>query len=370
MGFTMSCVSWGSINRLRTRCSRIARRSLVQALAVGSLAAAWAGPAGAQEPNPCGPASGKIASQAPAQGLCASGSPSPVAGPGPWSWSCGEPGAPPQTRVYCAAPTTAGLAQIPDSRFEKYVKFFGDIDNHGTLATQARVNDVVTKTEQPFFIAGFFRAEDYPTWGMLAAVQSNARSNGVFALSLANYPMSGSLFEWRADTYKLLARMPNVFRNPARYNQPTPYLLDRWTFIAVVIRDHCNSQIFLEGLWSDPVGQCVDWPSALSSTTFGSYYDITHGAGDAHVFNGGLRDWAVVMGVPTSDELLKMRAGVSPLVVWGQSRVWGYWSFTADPSNGAMETDLSGRRHALTYIGAGSVDSKLPRLVVSGARKP
>lgn len=261
------------------------------------------------------------------------------------------------------------MTQIPDSRFGTYVKFLGDPNNRGLLATQARVNDVVTKSEQPFFVAGFFRAEDYPTWGMLAAVQSDLRYNGTFALSLSNYPMGGSLFEWRRDTYKFLAQMPNVFRNPARYNQPTPYLLDRWIFIAAVIKDHCHSQIFMEGIWNDPVVQCVDWPSALSSTTFGSYYDITRGAGDAHLFNGGLRDWAVVTGVPASDELLKMRGGADPRTLWGASRVWGFWNFTADPATKAKEKDRTGHGHDLTYIGAGSTDPALPELIVLGPVK-
>jgi hypothetical protein len=246
------------------------------------------------------------------------------------------------------------------------VKFYGDVRNHGTLATQARVNAVVSRTEQPFFMAGFFRPEDHPTWGMISAVQSDLRENGIFALSLAVYDFAGSLFEWRNGPFYGLASMPKVFRGPYKGGHPVAYVLNQWHFIAAAIKDHCHSQIFLEGIWNDPTTECVPWPSDLSSTVFGSYYDITRNANDAHVFNGGLRDWAVVTGVPTTEELARMRNGEDPRSIWGATRVWGYWNFTADPASGAKEPDLTGHGHDLTYIGAGTEDRKKPTLVVRG----
>ena len=320
--------------------------------------------------NLCGPANDLLTLQPPTNGLCASGNPSQVNGSGPWSWTCATPGSGPPPPVYCVAPTTIGNAPIPNSRFDRYVKFHGDEGNHGWLATQARVNAVVTTTEQPFFMAGFFRAEDHPTWGMLAAVQSDDRNNGTFALSLAAYGMGASLFEWRSGPFYGLATAPNILRGPYKGGTPVAYVLNQWHFIAAAIKDHCNSQIFLEGVWNDPTPVCVPWPTGLSSTTFGSYYEFSKGAGDAHVYNGGLRDWAIVTGVPTAEELLRMRSGEDPRKVWGASRVWGYWNFTTDPASGAKEPDLTGHGHDLTYSGGGSVDRKKPTLIIRGSPRP
>ena len=269
------------------------------------------------------------------------------------------------TWAYSVAFAQSVLKPISDERFDRYVKFRGDGGNHGTIATQARVDDVVTRTEKPFFTVGFFRAMDYPSWGMLASTQSVDRNNGTFALSLTEYREQIDLFEWRNGPFHTLAQAPALFRSPLG-GYSAAYVLNRWLFVAVSIKDRCNSRMFLEGLWSEEKPpQCVDWPSALSSTTFGSYYDITKGAGDAHVYNGGLRDWAVVTGVPTTEELLRMRNGEDPRAIWGAARVWGFWNFITDPATGAKEPDLTGHGHDLTYIGGGSVDRTKPVLIVN-----
>lgn len=113
--------------------------------------------------------------------------------------------------------------------------------------------------------------------------------------------------------------------------------------------------------YNDILSVCVPWPTGLSSTTFGSYYELSKGAGDAHVYNGGLRDWAIVTGVPTAEELLRMRSGEDP------RKVWGYWNFTTDPASGAKEPDLTGHGHDLTYSSGGSVDRKKPTLLIRGS---
>lgn len=328
------------------------------------LLAGAAAPVSAQPVSRCGPANDLIVAQPPADGLCATGSASAVKGKGPWFWTCASSG-PTPAPVQCAAPVTAGSAPIPDSRFAKYVRFFGDESNHGTLATQARVDAVVTRTEQSFFMAGFFRPEDHVTWGVLSALQSDYRDNGDFALSLAAYAQGISLFEWRNGPFHNIASAPRIFRGPYRGGgQPVAYVLNQWQFIAAVVKDHCNSQIFLEGVWSEPTVVCVPWPSALNKTTFGSYNEITRYPGDSHVFNGGLRDWAIVTGIPTTEELARMRNGEDPRKIWGASRVWGYWNFTTDPATGMKEPDLTGHGHDLTYIGAGTQDRKKPALIV------
>jgi len=337
---------------------------------VGVCLLAWgARDAAAQTPVPCGPADGVLILQRPVAGLCATGNASAVTGNGPWVWTCAPATGPaPNPPVYCVAPTTIGATPIPDSRFSSYVKFFGDESNDGTLATQARVNAVVTRSEQPFFLAGFFRPEDHPTWGMLAAVQSRNRNDGIFALSLGfDYSWAASLFEWRDGPYFGLARAPAPIRGRNRGGVPASHTLNQWEFIAAVIQDHCHSLIFLEGLWSDAKTECVTWPSDLSSTTFGSYYDVTQRSDDAHVFNGGLRDWAVVTGTPSAGELMRMRDGEDPRAIWGAARVWGYWNFTANPAMGG-EPDLTGHGHNLSYIGGGSVDPKKPVLIVRAAK--
>ncbi len=342
-------------------------------LLAGSAPEIAAQPADPQAANRCGPANGLIALRPPTTGLCSTGNASALTGSGPWLWTCPPASGPaPYPPIYCTAPITSGSTPIPDSRFDRYVKFHGDQANHGDFATQARVNAVVARTEQPFFMAGFFRAEDHPTWGMLAAVQSDRdRSEGTFALSLGDDGMGASLFEWRNGPWVALAQAPKILRGPYKGGTPVAYVLNQWQFIAASVKDACHSQIFLEGVWNEPTPQCLPWPSGLSSTTFGSYYDlIGQGVGDAHVYNGGLRDWAIVTGVPTSEELLRMRNGEDPRAIWGAARVWGYWNFTADPVGGAKEPDLTGHGHDLTYIGAGSANRTKPTLVVKGAARP
>lgn len=269
-----------------------------------------------------------------------------------------------------AAAAAEPAPPIPDSRFPSYVKFSSDRGNDGGFATQARVEQVVTSGERSFFMAGFFRPEDYPTWGMLAAVQSADRNDGTFALSLEAYLQRLNLFEWRSGPHHELARAPNPYRGLTHGGAPAAYTLNRWHFIAAVIVDACHSRIFLDGLWSEDRGQkCVPWPSALRSTTFGSYYNLSRGTFDSHGFNGGLRDWTIVTGVPTGEELLRMRAGEDPRAIWPAGRVWGFWNFTTDPATGGKEPDQTGQGRDLTYIGAGKVRTDKPVLIQAPAAR-
>ena len=118
------------------------------------------------------------------------------------------------------------------------------------------------------------------------------------------------------------------------------------------------------------------WPAPNSdgsglAITFGSYYNITSApdfGGDAHVFNGGLRDWVAVRGTPTAAELERMRNGEDPIAIWGKARIWGYWHFTANPQLGQKEPDVIANGHELTYSDGGrQAGHTLPILVTPAA---
>ena len=81
----------------------------------------------------------------------------------------------------------------------------------------------------------------------------------------------------------------------------------------------------------------------------------------AHPYRGGLRDWAIATGVPTTAELLRMRAGEDPGKIWG-ARLWGAWRFTTDPASGKKEPDISGNGRDLTYTARNNA-TPLPTLM-------
>lgn len=267
------------------------------------------------------------------------------------------------------AVTTTGDALIPDSRFPTYVKFHGDPNNWGTLATQARVNAVAAPTEQPFFMAGFLRPEDYHTWGGIVGAQGAFRQNGTWLLTMGAYDHSLYGFMWLdVSTHGAYSPAPAIFVGEGRGGYAdAAYALNQWQFSAYVITDRCKRQVFTDGVWGAASTDCHPWPTGLSSTTFGSYYDVSQGGADAHVFNGGMRNWAIVKGTPTAAELTRMRNGEDPRTIWGAANVWGYWAFTTDPSTGAQEPDLSGNGNHLTYIGGGTVNNTKPTLVTPTA---
>jgi hypothetical protein len=133
-----------------------------------------------------------------------------------------------------------------------------------------------------------------------------------------------------------------------------------------------NFSIILDGLAGTTNNTSpIAWPTTDESPsdtmdiTFGSWGDRAPGLGnDSDNLNGGLRDWTVTTGIPTSGELETYRNGGDPTQIWGASRVVGHWRFTTDPTLG--EPDASGNGHTLTYSDAGTAPGhSLPILVTA-----
>lgn len=76
--------------------------------------------------------------------------------------------------------------------------------------------------------------------------------------------------------------------------------------------------------------------------------------GAAQNFNGGLRDWVALTGVPTTGQLERMRAGDNPIAIWGAARIWGYWHFAANSRRRQKEPHVTGHGHDLTYSDSGT----------------
>jgi hypothetical protein len=265
-----------------------------------------------------------------------------------------------------ASPETAsGDTPIPDSRFPTYVKFAADTHNNGLFSNQARVDSVPASSKGPIFFAGFFRAEDFPTFGMLVSFGNDGyRGAGLIGLSLGGYSVAA--FEWHDEFgpgygWKQLVAAPAAAVN------------GQWSHIALILNDTTSRQIIMDGVPGVDTGLSAPWPAAAHgfplSLTFGSYYNTTtQGGVDAHNFNGGLRDWVAGTGVPTLAELKRMRNGEDPVAIWGTARIWGYWHFTANPQLGQKEPDVTGHGHDLSYSDAGSqAGHTLPVLVTPAA---
>jgi hypothetical protein len=271
-----------------------------------------------------------------------------------------------------AAGTTNGDTPIPDSRFPSYVKFAGDKGNQGYFSNQARVDAVPDSSKGSIFFAGFFRPEDFPTFGMLVSFGNDGyRGAGLIGLSLGGYDIAA--FEWhdifgQGYGWKDLGRAPGIWPAGAKY------VLGQWSHIALILNGPTSRQIIMDGVPGTDTGISAPVPVGANgfplSLTFGSYYNTAPpgNGGDAHNFNGGLRDWVAGVGVPTPAELERMRKGEDPVAIWGAVRVWGYWHFTANPRLGQKERDVTGHGHDLTYIDAGSqAGHTLPILVTPGA---
>jgi hypothetical protein len=271
-----------------------------------------------------------------------------------------------------AAPAMASpSAPIPDSRFPTYVKFAGDPGNGGLFINQARFNMKPSDLPAaPCFIAGFFRAEDFYTFGMLASLgNSSSRGNGLIGLTTQGKALLA--FEWFGMGWAPLNVAPAIW--------PTGSIaLGQWSFIALVLNSPSSRDIVMDGVpganqidLATRQPQVAPWPTPSGdgrglAITFGSYYDLdpTKQNDDCHCFNGGLRDWALVTGTPTAAELVRMRNGDGPIAIWGAARTFGYWHFTANPRLGQKEPDVTGHGHDLTYIDAGvQAGHTLPVLV-------
>jgi hypothetical protein len=274
--------------------------------------------------------------------------------------------------MVCGASAIAALASeiasgdtpIPDSRFPTYVKFAADEGNNGFFSNQARTDAAPVAPQPPCFMAGFFRPEDFTSFGMLISFGNQAaESFGRIALSTQGKALLA--FQWSGLSWYPLNVAPVIW--------PTGSIkLNQWSFIALVLKSTSSRDIIMDGVKGTDAGKDYPWPVAGEghglAITFGSYGDTTpeHGVG-AHNFNGGLRDWAIVRGIPTAAELERMRNGDSPMTVWGAGRVWGYWHFTANPQLGQKEPDVTGGGHNLTYSDAGSQAGHTLPILVSPA---
>ncbi len=265
-----------------------------------------------------------------------------------------------------AAGLSSGDIPIPDSRFPTYVKFAADTKNEGHFSNQARVEVRRDVPTAPFFFAGFFRPEDFTTFGMLVSFgNQGGRGNGLIGLTTQGNALLS--FEWAGNGWQPLNYGPVIW--------PTgSVMLGQWSYIALVLKSPSSRDIIMDGVTGKDTGNNLPWPAADAlgsglAVTFGSYYNTTQTNGiDAHNFNGGLRDWAAVKGIPTNAELERMRNGESPVSIWGAARVWGYWRFTANPQQGQKEPDVTGNGHDLSYTDAGTqTGHTLPILVTPAA---
>jgi hypothetical protein len=261
---------------------------------------------------------------------------------------------------------------LPAHTFPTYVKFRGDPDNHGTLSNQARIDIPASapfNSEGPFFAVGFFMPLDYGTWGIVFGFGDVTNYyRGMIAASTNPPNDFVNLFEWNFDygtTWKNLAMAP--VQSPA---------MGAWSHIAIALKSTTDRNIYQDGLISGPATSDVynssprgSWPSTIEnplSFVFGSYAKIGGSASDAHSFNGGMRNWAIVTGTPTEAELARHRNSESAVSIWGAARVWAEWRFTANPGLGQKEPDISGHGRDLTYYDNGSGSGHtLPTLVTS-----
>lgn len=257
---------------------------------------------------------------------------------------------------------------IPDSRFPSYVDFEGAWDRPN--GNYAIVNGVVSTREAPFFGAGFFRPR-MRSWGALVAWNSREPNRYgqeylLLTLSAGRENYVTNLLHWVGLEHQHTACCGiagaygplNKAVSDTYGRTPSGYDLGVWQFIAGAVYGRCGRQVFVDGVWGKVSTECKDWPTNLSYTTFGAYRER---ASLAHPYRGGLRDWAVVSGVPSTGELVRMRNGEDPRAIWG-ARVWGAWHFTTDPASGAQEPDVSGGGHHLTYA-ARNDSVALPTLV-------
>ncbi len=124
--------------------------------------------------------------------------------------------------VAVAAPPATGVFDkpIPNSRFPTYVKFAGDPGNENIFAGQANVVGVPAPTEGPWFVAGFFRPEDFDNFGALVSWGcQDERGAGLAAVILTGrgdgYQLTS--FQWSdAD----LARVATAASPLRRWNGP------------------------------------------------------------------------------------------------------------------------------------------------------
>src|SRR3954469_13295589 len=144
------------------------------------------------------------------------------------------------TAVLAAQPDRpASNTPIPDSRFPTYVKFAADPDNYGRFSGQARVDGVPAALKPPIFFAGFFRPEDFQSFGMLVSF-GNQGSRGYGLLGLSTQGNGLLAFQWSGPGWQRLNLAPGIWNVGG---QQTAMKLNQWSFIALVVNDSRSRSI-------------------------------------------------------------------------------------------------------------------------------
>lgn len=262
---------------------------------------------------------------------------------------------PPVTTPPVTPPPIANFPPIDGAAMIPYVQWQGDPGNGPAFVTQARVNiapaDVPTL---PFFLMGFFLARD-SMFGMLTAIGNQENPDaGLISLTLQGTMVR--LFEWwfpAQGGWQVLADSNGTVKP------------NQWQHVCATITDTATRDLVVDGARAVPNVITAPFPTGALALTFGSYKTVTPGGSNVerHNFDGGLRDWALVRGVPTDAEITRHAAGESAVSIWGAARVWDAWSFTHDPALGP-EPGING--HALTWIDGGNATGHhLPTLITS-----
>jgi hypothetical protein len=256
-------------------------------------------------------------------------------------------------------PPITNFPPVDGTKLLPYVQFQGSPDNTGEFVTQARVDVSQGDIVAPFFMVGFFLARD-SHFGMLCAYGNQGDPDkGLISLTLQGTMVR--LFEWwfpAPGGWAVLADVDGAFN------------VNAWQHACMVIQDGNTRDLIVGGTRQPQSGQ-QGAPFPIPETngvglavTFGSYKTVTPGIlnVERHSLDGGLRDWALVRGVPTDAEITRHAGGENASSIWG-SRVWDAWSFTHDPALGP-EPGING--HNLTWIDGGiSAGHHLPTLVTS-----
>lgn len=245
----------------------------------------------------------------------------------------------------------------PSGHLSPSLMFFGDQDNMGTLATQARCAVRPGEIAVPCFAVLFFRMVEHWTFGMLTSYGNQATGHTI-ALST------------QGDAMVCFAAYGGPFAMLCTGRAPP---IGQWSHITLEVRALDDVRVIQDGV---PFGSPVDsgfppappiaWPEANAdgsglAVTFGSYGTLVPGGanGDRHVFNGTIANAAWGSGIPTTEEIARHVAGESAVAVWGVNRVFGDWPMAENPTH-----DLSGHGHTLTLVDGGSAPGHSPPVLV------
>lgn len=246
-----------------------------------------------------------------------------------------------------------------DTTFLTYLRMQGDANNFGTFANQAYAPDIdpADFPGMPLTLMGWFKPEDYQTFGCLISLGSDNDSLGRIVLTTQGDSVRA--FYWWASAWRELATAQQI-------------ALGKWGHLALVLPGSTGGFLDWDGRKTDQLATSpLDvWPIPDASggglrLTFGSYRaPVIGGMADCHVFNGGLRDWAVVKRALTQAEIAKHRSGAAIEAVAG-SDLWSAWKFDA-LTDGKIRDD-TGHGRDLTLVDLGAAPGHEPPQIVTPA---